>query len=72
MGETIRCKNTLQVPSPAVGRPLASVLVKICSHNFTSLLQVMVPAHFDDVDGNLSDYNGGKSFGLSKILTVIL
>ena len=28
----------------------------------------MVPAHFHDVDGDLSDPNVGKIFGLSKIL----
>ena len=32
----------------------------------------MVPAHFQDVDGDLSDHNVGKILGLSKILTVIL
>ena len=32
----------------------------------------MVPAHFYDVDGDLSDHNVGKIFGLFKILTVIL
>ena len=26
----------------------------------------MVPAHFEDVDGDLSDHSGGKIFGLSK------
>ena len=29
-------------------------------------------SHFHDVDGDLSDHNVGKIFGLSKILTVIL
>ena len=32
----------------------------------------MIPAHFHDVDGDLSDHNVGKIFELSKILTVIL
>ena len=31
----------------------------------------MVPAHFHDVNGDLSDHSLGKIFGLSKILTVI-
>ena len=34
--------------------------------------RIMVPAHFHDVDGDLSGHNVGKIFGLSKILTVIL
>ena len=33
---------------------------------------IMVPAHFHDVDGELSDPNFRKIFQLSKILTVIL
>ena len=32
---------------------------------------IKVPAHFHDVDGDLSDHIVGKIFGLSKILTVI-
>ena len=32
----------------------------------------MVPAHFHDVDGELSDHNVGKIFRLSKTVTVIL
>ena len=28
----------------------------------------MLPAHIHDVDGDLSDHNVGKNFGLSKIL----
>ena len=39
---------------------------------FTLVCNIMVPAHFHDVDGDLSDHNVGKIFGLSKILTVIL
>ena len=34
-------------------------------------LKVIVPAHFHDVDGDLSGHNVVKIFGLSKILTVI-
>ena len=34
--------------------------------------RVMLPAHFHDVDGNLSHHNVVKMFGLTKILTVIL
>ena len=36
-------------------------------------MNIMVPAHFHDVDGDLSDHNVGKILSkLSKILTVIL
>ena len=31
----------------------------------------MVPVHFHDAAGDLSDHNVGKIFGLSKILTVL-
>ena len=31
---------------------------------------LMVPDNFHEVDGDLSDHNVGKIFGLSKILTV--
>ena len=42
-------------------------------HDFTEIKPVlMVPAHFHDVDGDLSDHNVGKIFGLSNILTVVL
>ena len=33
---------------------------------------LVLPAHFHDVDGDLSDHNVREMFGLSKILTMIL
>ena len=49
-------------------RPQKSVTLGV---NIT-LVIVMVPAHFHDVDGDLSDHIVGKIFGLSQILTVVL
>ena len=45
---------------------------KSVRNQYVLKLWVMVLAHFHDVDGDLSDHNVGKRFGLSKILTVIL
>ena len=38
----------------------------------SAITVLMVPAHFHDVDGDLSDHNVGRIFGLFKILTVVL
>ena len=39
---------------------------------FVICMYIMVPTHFHDVDGELSDGNVEKMFGFSKILTAIL
>ena len=49
-------------------------IFSICNNMniFIIWMYIMVPAHFHDVDGELSDSNVGKMFGFSKILTAIL
>ena len=54
------------VPESSSPSPSFRTLASLANQSLT------VPAHFHDVDSNLSDHNVGKIFGLSKILTVML